>query len=372
MRQYTLRMRALLLALLFIPVARGQFTLQTGGTQAGLRGIASGDARGTVAWASGTGGTVLRTTDAGAHWTLCTTPPNASSLDFRGIVAFDASTAMVMSSGTGAASRVYKTVDGCRTWSLVLANPAAPGGFFDAIVFRNRNEGWVLGDPVNGQFYLSYTDDGGATWLQSKAEGLKAAPAGGAFAASNQSLLLSLFGPVFGGGGAQFYRGVWPQCSQSTSYNDPAQCLDRIWLTASRLPLAGENKTAGIFALAENANTVVAVGGDYAAADNPSGTAAWSADEGMTWHPVAHPPHGYRSSVAYDPATRTWITVGPNGTDISRDDGRSWQPLLPDAAKGDLPGADKEWNALALPWVVGPKGRIGRLRGDALTAAPSK
>ncbi len=39
------------------------------------------------------------------------------------------------------------------------------------------------------------------------------------------------------------------------------------------------------------------------------------------------PPHGYRSAVAYDAPTNTWITVGPNGTDISTDDGRNWRAL---------------------------------------------
>ena len=72
------------------------------------------------------------------------------------------------------------------------------------------------------------------------------------------------------------------------------------------------------------------------------------------------PPHGYRSSVAYDPTQKLWITVGPNGTDISRDDGKNWTPLTPSGY--DPPDADKNWNALSLPFVVGPKGRIGRLR----------
>jgi hypothetical protein len=78
----------------------------------------------------------------------------------------------------------------------------------------------------------------------------------------------------------------------------------------------------------------------------------------------ATPPHGYRSSVAYDLKTKTWITVGPNGTDISRDDGRNWTALKPTAQ--DAPDADKNWNALSLPFVVGPKGRIGKLRPEAL------
>ncbi|MGI4757565.1 MAG: WD40/YVTN/BNR-like repeat-containing protein [Janthinobacterium lividum] len=367
-----MRGTTLLIPFLIAPVASAQFLLQGSGSNASLRGISVGDARGQVAWASGTAGTILRTLDGGAHWSACAVPPDAGKLDFRGIQAFDSRTAVVMSSGKGDASRVYKTVDGCASWKLILANPDAPDGFFDAIVFNNRNEGWVLGDPVKGHFYLANTQDGGQTWLRSKADGLQATSAGGAFAASNQSLLLSLLGPVFGGGGARLYRGVWPQCSQSTSYNDPGQCLDRIWFTPAQLPLAGANGSSGIFALAENMHTVVAVGGDYTAPDAPAGTAAWSADEGITWHAATMLPHGYRSSVAYSVDLNAWIAVGPNGTDISRDDGRSWQPLLPNAAKGDAPDADRAWNALALPFVVGSKGRIGKLRADALTQTTTK
>ncbi len=89
------------------------------------------------------------------------------------------------------------------------------------------------------------------------------------------------------------------------------------------------------------------------------------------WASAQTPPHGYRSSVAYDPTTKTWITVGPNGTDISRDDGKNWTPLKPTPIEPR--DADKNWNALSLPFVVGPKGRIGKLRDNAIpTAASSK
>jgi len=45
-----------------------------------------------------------------------------------------------------------------------------------------------------------------------------------------------------------------------------------------------------------------------------------------------------------------WIAAGTNGSDISRDDGKTWQAV-----------DDGNWNALSLPFVVGPKGRIARL-----------
>ena len=109
---------------------------------------------------------------------------------------------------------------------------------------------------------------------------------------------------------------------------------------------------------------LIAVGGDYT---NPNaiGSAVFSKDR-FSWQPAQTPPHGYRSAVAFEPATKTWITVGPNGTDISADDGKNWRALHPDAALHEAADADRNWNALSLPFVVGPHGRIGKLDEAAL------
>jgi hypothetical protein len=112
-------------------------------------------------------------------------------------------------------------------------------------------------------------------------------------------------------------------------------------------------------------DVLVAVGGDYSLPDNPAGTGGFSDDGGLHWFPARTPPHGYRSAVAYDAATKTWITVGPNGTDISTDDGRNWRALHPNPALHEAPDADRDWNALSLPFVVGPHGRIGKLNPKA-------
>ena len=114
-------------------------------------------------------------------------------------------------------------------------------------------------------------------------------------------------------------------------------------------------------------DTLVAVGGDYRRPDDVAGTAARSDDGGEHWMASAVPPHGYRSAVAYDAGTFVWISVGPNGTDVSTDDGRNWRALKPGV--GDAVDADKNWNALSLPFVVGPKGRIGVLRVGVLGMA---
>ena len=66
---------------------------------------------------------MLRTEDGGYLWQTCAIPPGAEKLDFRGVQAFDENTAIVMSSGPGDQSRLYKTTDGCQTWKLLFTNP---------------------------------------------------------------------------------------------------------------------------------------------------------------------------------------------------------------------------------------------------------
>ncbi len=147
----------LLLATLATKKIQAQFDIEDSNTTASLRGIHN--VGGGVAWASGTNGTVLRTEDGGYLWQTCTIPPGAEKLDFRGIQAFDENTAIVMSSGKGDLSRLYKTTDGCQTWKLLFTNPDKEG-FWDAIQFdshRDTMTSWAdsnqdaAGDSVDGR-----------------------------------------------------------------------------------------------------------------------------------------------------------------------------------------------------------------------------
>ena len=145
-----------------------QWLTEDSHTKADLRGIHSiGNG---VAWASGAEGTVLRTTDDGDHWQLCVAPTGAQELDFRGIQALDANTAIVMSSGKGDLSRLYKTTDGCHSWKLVFTNPDQDG-FWDALSFSKplptgaaEGSGVLIGGPVTGTFAVFLTADSGETW----------------------------------------------------------------------------------------------------------------------------------------------------------------------------------------------------------------
>lgn len=337
------------------------------GTNQPLRGIhAVGNG---VAWASGARGTVLRTEDSGYVWQRCAIPDGAERLDFRSIWAWDAQNAIVMSSGPGEESRLYKTTDGCSHWTLLSTNEQS-SGFWDALVFSDRKNGYLLGDPVNGQFTLLRTADGGAHWktITSKDLALHGQKLG-AFAASNQSMVL--IGPVMGDVSAPWFAtsgttgGAHPyvfsgglDCGMQMAHQNPEQCLERYWtFDKAEVPMAGASESQGIFALGlrqerDGMLYSVAVGGDYSAPNRTEGTAAWRDPQSGKWAAATKMPHGYRSSVAWDAADRAWITVGPNGTDVSYDDGKTWSALGNDG-----------YNAISLPWVVGPEGHIAKLTG---------
>lgn len=336
--------------------AHGQWQLKEAHTTADLRGIHSlGNG---IAWASGTGGTVLHTTDDGRNWQHCTTPPKAEHLDFRGIQAFDANTAIVMSSGKGDLSRLYKTTNGCQSWALVFTNPD-PDGLWEALLLnRFDNDGYLLGDPVNGRFRYWQSEDKGTTWqntFESAAykrlewTGLDAAPGESIFSASNSALFVD----------ERFVVGFVTGGSQSRVFlNEDVDTPENF--KAVRIPLGdGLNSSGGFSVGVREYEALIAVGGDYRRPNDPKGTAAYSNDGGQHWMISKTLPHGYRSAVAYDEATKIWITVGPNGTDISNDDGRNWHSVSLNPK--DTPKADRDWNAVSLPFVVGPHGRIGQL-----------
>jgi hypothetical protein len=360
-----MRCGVLLMALTIPTTLFAQWQMQTSNTTADLRGI--DNVGGGVAWASGTHGTVLRTEDGGYVWQTCAVPPGAEKLDFRGVQAFDANTAIVMSSGPGDLSRLYKTTDGCHTWKLQTQN-SEPEGFWDAMVFQHGDYGFAIGDshtgvlvgdPVKGRFqteamilgYGWFIDDAGCT----------APAAQAAFAASNSSLFV--FGSrryVLGAGGRAGAAVFISPLLQTGRSSDPCKRV--------AVPIRSGTDSSGIFSIFfRDLKIGMAVGGDYLKPDDGGQSAAWTEDTGRHWTASKTPPHGYRSAVAYDAELKLWVTVGPNGTDVSADDGRNWRAVHPDAALHEAVDADREWNALSLPFVVGPKGRIGRLDVRALT-----
>ena len=332
--------------LLLIPALAGaqSWNLQHSGVTASLRGAAA--VTGKVAWASGTGGTWLRTEDGGATW-LSGQVPGAEKLDFRGLYAVDARTAYLMSIGPGPQSRVYQTENAGRDWKLLFTNPDARG-FFDAIQFWDARHGIIVGDAVEGHMTVFTSDDGGGHWTHRETPA--AVDREGAFAASNSCLTVLGKNEVWFGTGGQGAGRVFHSTDGGRSW------------TVAPTPIRNEAASAGIFSLAfSDALHGIAVGGDYQKPTASDHNIALTADGGRTWvEPSGTPPAGFRSAVFYLPDARLWIVTGTSGSDVSSDGGQSWHNF----DRGNF-------NALAFAarnagWAVGPKGRIAAI----LWAAP--
>lgn len=314
----------------------GGWAAQQSGTTASLRGIRAVSGR--VAWASGTGGTVLRTTDGGATW-RADRVPGAAALDFRDVEAFDERRAVVLSIGNGSASRIYRTTDAGRTWALAFTNRDTTA-FFDCLAFWNDRQGMAVSDPVRGRFVVLRTENGGASWMPLDPASAPAAHEGeGAFAASGTCLV------------AKGRMHAWVATAFGARVLRTADA-GRAWQEA-RTPLASGAAAKGVFSLAfADVRRGVAVGGDYSAPSDTLGTAAFTTDGGATWTPAERAPRGYRSGAAWVPLAGWVVAVGTNGTDLSRDGGRTWTPI-----------DTTNLNAVAFApdgtgWAVGPWGTI--------------
>src|SRR6476661_6935370 len=124
-----------LLVFLLAIAGHAQWIKQNVNTTASLRGLSVVNEK--IVWASGTGGTVIRTINGSKSWNVITVP-GAEKLDFRDVEAFDANTAYILSIGNGESSRIYKTTNGGKNWQLQFKNTNEKA-FFDAIACWDRN-----------------------------------------------------------------------------------------------------------------------------------------------------------------------------------------------------------------------------------------
>lgn len=320
--------------------AAPNWTAQLTGVAARLRGVSA--VSGKVAWASGTNGTVLKTTNGGDSWTAMTVP-GAEQLDLRDIDAFSDKTAYVLSIGNGPASRIFKTTDGGKRWTLQFANQD-PKVFLDAMDFWSEDRGIAFSDAVDEGFVVFITENGGRAWTRIPRDRLPPAlPNEGAYAASGTNVT------------THGKDRVWIGTAASRVLYSADR--GRTW-TVARTPLP-TSQSAGIFSIAfRDAMHGVVVGGDYQREGEAVDNAAVTSDGGRTWT-LARGLSGYRSVVAHRPGSKSqWIAVGPQGSDLSMDDGRTWTPL---------PGAGFHTFSFAkngrVGWAAGERGAIARLEG---------
>jgi photosystem II stability/assembly factor-like uncharacterized protein len=317
--------------LLFSVAASAQWIKQTVNTTASLRGLSVANEK--VIWASGSGGTVIRTIDSGKTWKVMAVP-GAEKLDFRDIEAFDANTAYVLSIGNGENSRIYKTTDGGKTWTEQFRNMKEKA-FYDALTCFDKVHCTALSDPVDGKFVITKTGPAIPGKMPPAIDGEAA------FAASGTCLIKqgdTLFF-VTGGNSARVFRSV------DRGYDWEVFDTEFIKGTAG----------SGIFSIAMmDAKNGVIVGGNYEKPEEAKDNLAFTTDGGETWK-LGTGLSGYRSAVAYLDK-KSIIAVGTNGTDLSNDGGKTWKKI----GSEDLNSVAA--NGPKAVWAVGPKGGVYKLK----------
>lgn len=315
--------------------------LNTGKLTAGLRGLCTLDEN--VVWASGGGGTVIRSINGGESWELCKIP-NGNNLGFRDIHAFDSLNAIVVSAGLP--GKIFKTVDGGKNWEETYSNKTE-GIFFDAMEFWDSQHGIVFSDPIDGKFFIIRTSDGGKTWneipIENRPETIKD-EAG--FAASGTCLAVQGEKNVWIGSGGAKARVFF-----SPDRGDTWQVVDTKMISG--------NASSGIFSLAfKDAMTGIAVGGNYQKDSLKNENAALTTDGGKTWHILTdQQPNGYKSCVAYiGNDSDQLIALGTSGSDFSIDGGKTWHFM--DTTAYNVVSIAKDGSA---GFAAGPKGRIAKL-----------
>lgn len=331
------------IAALALAAPAWEWTPQTSGVTARLRGVSAvSDA---VAWSSGSNSTILRTGDGGESW-IKLPEPSPDRLDYRDIDAIDEKTAYALSIGNGAASRIFKTTDAGATWTeQYRANDEKI--FLDAMAFSDANRGIVLGDSIDGRFFFMTTDNGGGQWIPVPVDRLPPAlPNEGFFAASGTNVAV-LGDRIWIGTGAAPKARVLRSADRG-----------RTWQIADTPLTAGPS--SGIYSIAfRDAHHGIVVGGDYAKELEAVDNCAITSDGGATWTLVTGL-GGFRSVVAHVPGTpSTWIAIGPRGSDVSTDDGRTWSPIAG-------PGFDtfSFVPGKAIGWGAGARGAVAKLRSS--------
>ena len=303
--------------------------------KASLRGVSPVSDR--VCWASGSGGTWLKTEDGGASWQMGTVA-GLDTVDFRSIHAFDSQTAVLASAGQPAV--IYRTEDGGKSWNKV--HQEGEEAFFDAIQFVDAQQGYVLGDPVVGKWMILETLDGGKSW-HSLANLPDSAPGEAAFAASSSSLLADAKGLVFATGGTVSRLHRYTHASQS-------------WVVRELTDMLQGESSQGVFAVTSlpGDGGLVLVGGDYLKPEYRIGNTLLLLGEVTI--STSEGPGGYRSGVAFLEEKGWVVAVGPGGSDFSADGAHSWQPF----SKTGFHAVKATPVGRAL-WASGSQGRLGLL-----------
>jgi PKD repeat protein len=306
-----------------------------------------------VVWATaydGSGGAapcqeITITTNGGDLWTPRTIP-GVAALDIANIVAVDADKAWVSMYPPGATTTgqgIYKTTDGGLTWARQATATFSNGAsFVNVVYFWDSNLGYCMGDPINGDFEIYTTDDGGTTWT--------IVPGG------------NIPNPVSGEFGVVgYYASIGDTTWFGTNKGRIYKSIDNghNW-TVSAISGWSAKYVQPFFRSGS-----VGIGGDRS--QSSTGGMVKTTDGGTTWAPIVTTGQVFTNDMSYIPGTpSTWITTGAatgmTGVTYSFNDAVTWNDM----------SATIGTQFLGTDWVNDSTGWAGGFNADATTGGMFK
>lgn len=272
-----------------------------------------------VIWASGSKGNVVRSINGGESFEWMQVK-GYENRDFRAIHAWDEKEALIVA--IAAPAIILKTFDGGMHWEKVYENNDT-SMFLDAVSFKDKKVGMVVGDPINDTLFLLTTHDKGDHWSKVNKDYWKSKMIEGEafFASSNSNLVHDFQHTFFVTGGLK----------------------SRLWINGSaiNIPMIQGSKSTGAnsIAISPNQDQLVIVGGDFAKPNeinknfvklkrfkHPNTTNKYLSQSTYYWKIDKNTSNvkGYKSSIVFI-NNKIMITAGTSGVEISKDKGNTWE-----------------------------------------------
>ncbi len=282
----------------------------------GINYISIADAN--TVWATGYDGTgtgtnvqeFTKTTDGGANWSSNTINIGNAGLGISMIHAVDANTAWLAAYPTagGQTGGIWKTTNGGTSWSRQnSANYNNAASFTNVVYFWDANNGFCQGDPINGDFELYTTSDGGATWTTVPAANIPNPSNGNEFGYTRQ---LDVIG-----------NSVWFTTSLGRIYHSTDKGLNWSVYSSPVVDFGGAISTGTSANLSFGSLT------DGIIVDN-SGNVYKTSNSGATWTATTTTGTVFTNGLCFVEGSNiiftTGATIGAAGSSFSQDGGTTW------------------------------------------------
>lgn len=265
-----------------------------------------------VVWATAFDGTgaglnmqqYTKTIDGGENWESSIIDVGNINLGISMIHGHDDETAWLVAYPRGAnqIGGIFKTIDGGQNWSRQdSANYNTSSSFANVVYFWDENVGFAQGDPINGEFELYLTSDGGNNWNQVPGSAIPN-PLGGEYGYTRQIEVVG--------------DNVWFTTNRGRVFVSGNRGND--W-DVYETPLSdfGGSEESGNLSFSDSQNGIII--------DN-NGNVYRSYNGGFTWEQISTDGTVYTSGLCFIEGTNIVFSTGA-GSSFSPDGGFTWAPI---------------------------------------------